>query len=100
MRYPMKYQVIISTDLQDRPKDQELSAALILAEYFKSDVIFLRPQKDKTPDIDIGGVHWEIKSPKGDGKKTIENNDLQTQQLHFRFYFLTITQPFVCHPPI
>lgn len=69
-----KYQITIKTDLKDRPKDHELSAALILAGYFKSDVIFLRPQVDKTPDIEIDGTKWEIKSPKGNGKKTIENN--------------------------
>lgn len=70
----MKYEVVIKTDLKDRPKDHELSAALILADYFKSDVVFLRPQLDKTPDIDVNGMSWEIKSPKGDGKKTIDNN--------------------------
>ena len=70
----MKYEVIIKTDLQDRPKDHELSAALILAAYFRSDVIFLRPQTDKTPDIEIDSIKWEIKSPRGDSKKTIENN--------------------------
>lgn len=31
-------------------------------------------QTDKTPDINVAGRKWEIKSPKGDGKKTIENN--------------------------
>lgn len=70
----MQYEVIIKTDLKDRPKDHELSAALILAEYFKSDITFLRPQIDKTPDLDVDGTKWEIKSPKGDGKKTMENN--------------------------
>ena len=70
----MSYEIIIKTDLKDRPKDHELSAALILADYFRSDVIFLRPQLDRTPDLDVNGVKWEIKSPKGDGKKTIENN--------------------------
>lgn len=70
----MKYKIVIKTDLKDRPKDHELSAALILADYFKSDVIFLRPQIDKTPDVEIDSMKWEIKSPKGDGKKTIENN--------------------------
>jgi hypothetical protein len=70
----MKYKVVVKTDLKDLPKDYELSAALILANYFKSDVIFLRPLKDKTPDIDASGVHWEIKSPRGSGKKTIDNN--------------------------
>lgn len=70
----MKYGITIKTDLKDRPKDYELSAALILAGYFKSDVIFLRPNVDKTPDIEVAGLRWEIKSPIGDGKKTIENN--------------------------
>jgi hypothetical protein len=70
----ISYEVIIKTDLKDRPKDHELSAALILARYFKSDVIFLRPNIDKTPDIEVNGTKWEIKSPKGNSKKTIENN--------------------------
>ncbi|MFZ2545395.1 MAG: hypothetical protein WAW80_05450 [Candidatus Saccharimonadales bacterium] len=69
-----KYEVIVKTDLADLPKEHELSAALILAYHFKSDVIFLRPHTDKTPDIDVSGTKWEIKSPKGNAKKTIENN--------------------------
>jgi hypothetical protein len=69
-----KYEVIVKTNLADLPKEHELSAALILAYHFKADVIFLRPQTDKTPDIDVKGVRWEIKSPKGNAKKTIENN--------------------------
>ena len=56
------------------PKDHELAAALILANHFKTDVMFLRPGNKKTPDIDVKGKKWEIKSPKGDSKKTIENN--------------------------
>jgi hypothetical protein len=70
----MKYQVIVKTELADVPKGHELSAALILAYHFKSDVTFLRPQTDKTPDIDVKGTKWEIKSPRGNSKKTIENN--------------------------
>lgn len=68
------YEVIVKTDLADLPKDHELSAALILAYHFKTDVIFLRPETKKTPNIDVNGTKWEIKSPKGDSKKTIENN--------------------------
>jgi hypothetical protein len=70
----MKYEVIIKTDLQERPEDHELSAALILAAYFKTNVVFLRPESRKTPDIEADGVKWEIKSPRGNGKKTIDNN--------------------------
>lgn len=69
-----KYEVIIKTSLEDAPKEHELSAAIILANDFKSDVIFLRPERKKTPDIDVGGTKWEIKSPKGGSKKTMENN--------------------------
>jgi len=69
-----KYNVIVQTDLVDVPKEHELSAALILAYHFKTDVTFLRPETKKTPDIDVNGTKWEIKSPRGDAKKTIENN--------------------------
>ena len=70
-----KYEVIVKTDIKDRPKDHEMSAALILANYyFKADVTFLRPESNKTPDIEVDGKKWEIKSPKGNAKKTIENN--------------------------
>ncbi len=70
-----KYEVIVKTDVKDRPKDHEMSAALILADYyFKTDVVFLRPQANRTPDIEANGVRWEIKSPMGNGKKTIDNN--------------------------
>lgn len=55
-------------------KGHELSAALTLAYHFKTDVIFLRPETKKTPDIEVDGTKWEIKSPRGDGKKTIDNN--------------------------
>jgi hypothetical protein len=69
-----KYEVIIKTDLADLPKDHELSAALLLAYHFKSNVTFLRPKYARTPDVDIDGVKWEIKSPMGNGKRTINNN--------------------------
>ena len=69
-----KYEVIVKTDLLDEPKDHEMSAATILAYHFKTDVVFLRPERKKTPDIDVNGTKWEIKSPQGDGKKTIDNN--------------------------
>jgi len=69
-----KFKVIIKTSLEDAPKEHELSAAMILANHFKKDIIFLRPQTSRTPDIDIDGIKWEIKSPLGQGKRTIDNN--------------------------
>ena len=71
----MKYKVVVETDIVNRPKDHEMKAALIVAnEYFKSDIIFLRPEIYKTPDLKVKDVKWELKSPLGNGKKTIENN--------------------------
>lgn len=69
-----QYEVIVKTDPVDAPKEHEMSAAVILAYHFKSNVVFLRPETKKTPDIDVNGTKWEIKSPKGNAKKTIDNN--------------------------
>lgn len=64
-----KFNVIVQTNLADVPKEHELSSALKLAYYFKTDVIFLRPERKKTPDIEVNGMKWEIKSPRGNAKK-------------------------------
>jgi len=69
-----KYEVIVKTNPQDTPKEHEMSAAIILAYHFKADVVFLRPERKRTPDIDVNGTKWEIKSPKGNSKRTIDNN--------------------------
>ena len=69
-----KYEVIVKTRIEDAPESHEMSAALILAYHFKTDVVFLRPRHARTPDIQINSVKWEIKSPLGNGKRTIDNN--------------------------
>lgn len=41
------------------------------------DITFLVPQRQigaKTPDIEMNGIQWEIKSPLGKSSRTIENN--------------------------
>ena len=68
------YSVIIKTSPKDIPRHYELSASKIMAEYFKTDVIFLRPIPMKSPDLDIKGKIWELKSPVGDSKNTMHNN--------------------------
>ncbi|MFO0971313.1 MAG: hypothetical protein U0520_03115 [Candidatus Saccharimonadales bacterium] len=48
-----------------------------LAAKLGSDVTFLVPDRrkgTKTPDIEMNGLHWEIKSPTGKSSRTIENN--------------------------
>lgn len=70
----MKYTVIVKTKPQDAPKDFEMSAALILAGHLKTDLVFLRPGNRKTPDLEAGDIKWELKSPTGNGKRTMDNN--------------------------
>jgi len=54
----------------------EKIAADFLATEFGADITFLVPNRQKgrkTPDIEMYGLLWEIKSPKGKGARTIEN---------------------------
>ena len=68
-----KYQVIVKTLPQDAPYDFEMSAALIVANHFKTDVVFLRPGPMKSPDLLLKQEIWELKSPRGNSKNTIHN---------------------------
>ena len=68
-----KYNVIVKTLPQDAPYEFEMSAALLVANYFKTDVIFLRPHSLKSPDLKIRDEVWELKSPRGNSKNTIHN---------------------------
>lgn len=54
----------------------EKRSADFLAIERSADITFLVPNRQKgqkTPDIEMGGLLWEIKSPKGKGSRTIEN---------------------------
>lgn len=55
----------------------EKLAADFLAAKLSYDVTFLVPNRcrgSKTPDIEMNGLAWEIKSPKGKSSRTLENN--------------------------
>ncbi len=54
-------------------QDHELKVGHILART-GHDVIFLPVGPGKSPDIMYRGKIWEIKSPKGSKRRTIENN--------------------------
>ena len=69
----MKYRIINKTDHRNRPKEYELSAAIILAKHYKTDITIFRPSCQRTPDFEIKGIRWELKSPMGNGKNTIKN---------------------------
>jgi hypothetical protein len=68
-----KYHVIIPQGISPLPERFELSAADILLGFFESDITFLPATSQKTPDIMVNNIRWEIKSPLGKGKHTIEH---------------------------
>ena len=70
-----KYNIIIPPQLAPIPQDHEISAAIILANHFTTNVTFLeRLNSLHSPDLKINNLIWEVKSPKGNGKRTMQNN--------------------------
>ena len=58
------------------PEQHEVEVATILARHYQTAVEFIVPVDDylrKSADIEMLGVQWEIKSPTGSSKATIEN---------------------------
>lgn len=69
-----KHEVIIPENAH--LSEHELSVIRFLSAIGKT-IEFLEPSRirgQKTPDVRIDGVVWEIKSPKGTSSRTIENN--------------------------
>jgi len=71
-----KYLVHYEETGEARPRSHERKAASKIAKYFQSDIVFLRRTASKTPDLYIlnTNIRWELKSPEGGGKHTIQNN--------------------------
>ncbi len=64
------------SQLNTPPEKHEYETAKYFAVRGK-DVVFIKPSsipEVHRPDILMDGVEWEIKSPKGSSKRTIENN--------------------------
>lgn len=68
-----KNQIIIPSNIFPKPTVEEMWVAWILLDFFKRDIIFVERNNIKTPDFCIDGIFWELKSPVGNGNKTIEN---------------------------
>lgn len=68
-----KYNIIIPENVYPKPTLKEISAAYILAEYFKADIKFIPRSNQKTPDLLINKIEWELKSPTGSGKRNIQH---------------------------
>jgi hypothetical protein len=65
--------LIIPGNVGQIPEKFEISAAQILSRFFGEDVEFIPVTSTKTPDIIIGNIRWEIKSPLGKGKHNIQH---------------------------
>jgi hypothetical protein len=66
--------VIVPPGLKPTPKENELAVANLIANYFELDVEFIvSTTVAVTPDFCIDGFYWELKTPRGSGKRTIEN---------------------------
>lgn len=71
----MKKYLVRFDDIKPEPAEYEISAAEILAEYFSTNIRMVKRRVNaKTADLKIGNVFWELKSPVGDGKRTMQNN--------------------------
>lgn len=68
-----RFKVIYEMSEKDEPYDFEKTAAEIIANHFRRDIIFRRREILKTPDLIVGDQSWELKSPTGNGKNTIHN---------------------------
>ncbi len=72
---PKVGRIIIPGGMKPPPEAHELETADVFARAGK-DVEFIPPRRmrgSKMPDIKIDGVLWEMKSPTGSGKKTIQD---------------------------
>lgn len=59
--------------IKPKPTTREISAAQILADYYKTSIEFIPRSNRKTPDFSFGGRIWELKTPIGTGKYNIQH---------------------------
>ena len=69
----MKSEMLFESQGRRKLRFHEINAIMILADYFGPDIKYINPGPGKTPDLIIKGIEWELKSPQGNGVKTIEN---------------------------
>ncbi|MBR0372781.1 hypothetical protein IJH72_02485 [Candidatus Saccharibacteria bacterium] len=88
-----RFKIIYDFNETDPPKPHESKVAKIIAEYFESDVQFIRKTACSSPDIVVMKTHqtWEIKSPLGNGKRTISNN-LRNASRQSKFIILDLSR--------
>lgn len=67
------FSIIIPEAVFPLPSAQEISAARILTGYFCCNIIFVPRTNHKTPDFLIKDQYWELKTPTGNGKYTLQH---------------------------
>lgn len=69
------YQIHTPSNVNSDPYSHEMFAARAVANYFHNDVTLIkRSDVAKSADLLVKNVIWEIKSPIGDSKRTMQNN--------------------------
>ena len=68
-----KYNIVIPENIYPRPNNREISAAYILAKYFKTNIEFIPRSNQRTPDFLINNLYWELKTPTGTGKYNLQH---------------------------
>ena len=69
----MSNKIIFEGQTRKQLRYHEVNAILLLLDFFNTDITCINPGSGKTPDLRIKNIEWELKSPQGDGAKTIEN---------------------------
>lgn len=67
------HSVTIPAKIIPYPTAREIFIAHILADYFQKNVRFVPKTSCKTADFLIDGRYWELKSPVGSGKRTMQH---------------------------
>ena len=67
------YSIVIPRNVMPVPNKNEMSAAAILLDYFKTNIEFIPRTNSKSPDLFIDGIEWELKTPVGGGKRNIQH---------------------------
>ena len=69
----MSNKIIFEGQSRKQLRFHEVNAILLLLDYFNTDITCINSGAGKTPDLRMNNIEWELKSPQGDGAKTIEN---------------------------
>lgn len=69
----MSNKIIFEGQSRKQLRFHEVNAILLLLDYFDADITCINAGNGKTPDLRIKGTEWELKSPRGNGVRTIDN---------------------------